>query len=107
MGASWYTGVWHTHRVGKLGKAFQNWRRAILHALRGKQLQKSFFLAWRNACPLQQGTGCMADMIWTEDDMDHFLITVASFSAHKRSWKEQRQERAIWGNKNMASPCLA
>ena len=36
-----------SRRVEKLGKAFQNWRRAMLHLLKGMILKKAYFLAWR------------------------------------------------------------
>ena len=36
----------------------------------------------------------MEDLLWTEDDMDHFLMTVASFETHKRLWKERFKQRA-------------
>ena len=36
-----------SRRVEKLGKAFQNWRRAMLHLLAGMKLKKPYFLAWR------------------------------------------------------------
>ena len=35
----------------------------------------------------------MQDLLWREDDMDHFLHTVASFETHKRLWKAQRAKR--------------
>ena len=36
-----------SRRVEKLGKAFQNWRRAQLHRLEGMKIKKVTFLAWR------------------------------------------------------------
>ena len=41
---------------------------------------------------------CTEDLIWTEDDMDHFLNTVASFETHKQDWKARREERAVRGH---------
>ena len=75
-------------RTEKLGKAFQNWRRVQMKFLADMQKKKIVFMTWR-----QKDNVCMQDWIWTEDDMDHFLHTVASFETHKRLWNARRQER--------------
>ena len=94
-----------SRRVEKLGKAFQNWRRAQLHRLEGMKIKKVTFLAWRvflNEEKVERGESrteevpvCEEDLLWTEDDMDHFLHTVASFETHKRIWKEKLEKRRL------------
>ena len=91
-----------SRRVEKLGKAFQNWRRTQLHLLAGMKI-KVTFLAWRvflNEEKVERGESrteevpvCEEELLWTEDDMDHFVHTVASFETHKRIWKENLQKR--------------
>ena len=36
---------------------------------------------------------CVEDLLWTEDDMDNFLHTYASFETHKRMWQDKREKR--------------
>ena len=79
-----------SRRVEKLGKAFQNYRRAIINILRDMFLKNVYFLAWRHQIISNM---TFADLVWTEDDMEHFLRTVASFETHKRLWLQKRQDR--------------
>ena len=87
-------GTRQTSRSSKLGKAFQNWRRVQLKFLHDMQRKKFFFVSWQRVV---QGENmlCMQDLIWTEDDMDHFLMTVASLETHKRLWKEKGRSGRI------------
>ena len=64
----------------KLGKAFQNYRRTILHMLRRACLLKRIFGIWRSV--RAPAAPDVHDLILTEDDMSHFLKKVASFEAH-------------------------
>ena len=82
-----------SRRVEKLGKAFQNYRRSIIKKLREmveKKKLRSLFEAWRSS---ERSNSALADLVWTVDDMDHFLRTVASFDTHKAIWKPRRQDR--------------
>ena len=58
-----------SRRVEKLGKAFQNYRRAILNILQTLIIKKSYFVAWRHEDPANMA---LSDLLWTEDDMNHF-----------------------------------
>ena len=87
-------------RTEKLGKAFQNWRRVQMKFLAEMQYKKILFMSWKGVAQWRLGLDgqgenkvCMQDLLWREDDMDHFLHTVASFQTHKRLWKAQRAER--------------
>eukprot|EP00974_Lingulodinium_polyedra_P081653 7906716-Lingulodinium_polyedra.AAC.1 len=35
----------------------------------------------------------LADLLWTEDDMEHFLRIAASFERHKAHWKQKHRDR--------------
>ena len=35
----------------------------------------------------------LADLVWTEQDIDEFIRTVAFFDTHKRLWHQEREER--------------
>ena len=84
-----------SRRSEKLGKAFQNWRRALLQKLGDMQKKKELFMQWRSACRRGQLSvvypSCMEDLLWTEDNMDHFLHEFASFDTHKRLWLEKKR----------------
>ena len=82
-----------SRRTFKLGKAFQNWRRAQLKFLQEMHRKKMYFMAWCREAKGERDELCMEDLLWTEDDMDHLLHTVASFETHKHLWKERRVER--------------
>ena len=72
-----------SRRVGKLGKAFQNYRRTILKIHADMMKKKVYFVAWRHR---EKANMAFADLVWTEDDMEHFLRTAASFETHKAMW---------------------
>ena len=79
-----------SRRFSKLGQSFMDYRMKILMVLDKHMIMKIFFVVW-----LKAYTGedlCMEDLCWTEDDMDHFVHTVASFQTHKRDWRKQLQE---------------
>ena len=63
--------------------------------LQNMQMKKIFFMCWQRQWqdPVGLNLLCMEDLVWTEDDMDHFLHTVATFETHKRLWKERRELR--------------
>lgn len=82
--------TWHRRRVEKFGKAFQNYRRAIIHKLDTKLLLDKWMYQWRGECP--EHVVSVADMVWTEQDMDELIRTVASFDSHKRMWQKKRLE---------------
>ena len=82
-----------SRRTYKLGKAFQNWKRVQLKLLQDMQSKKVFFMTWRRAVQKDDNLLCLEDLLWTEDDMDNFLDTVASFETHERLWKQRRTER--------------
>ena len=91
----------------KWRKAFQNWRRSILKTLSEMKNLKCFFVAWRNQVNLlkgKEGDLCLADLLWTEDDMDHFLHTVSSFKARKETWQETRGARQDPTHKDHGKP---
>ena len=46
----------------------------------------------------------LADLLWTEDDMEHFLRTVASLETHKACWKQKRQDRKDENHKDVGKP---
>ena len=77
-----------SHRIHKLGKAFQNYRRAQLKNLAEMQVKK---ICLMGLLPRQHL--CMEDLVWSEDDMEHFLHTICSFETHEHLWKEQREVR--------------
>ena len=70
-------------RSVKMAKSFQNWKRSQLKSLTEMHRTKMFFMAWKREV---QGKGkdlCMEDLLWTEEDMAHFLHTFCSFETHK------------------------
>ena len=103
-----------SRRVEKLGKAFQNYRRAIIKILKDRIFLKKWFQFWlryedetkdpnggysgksylapKQRCSTPTNVS-LADIVWTEQDMDEFLRTVASFDTHKRLWKQKREDR--------------
>ena len=104
--SDWY-GVWsrrhdpwykRSRRADKLGKAFQNYRRAILQKLRGAQLLKRALVAWQLS--KRKAACCPADWIWNEDDMSYFLMTKASFEEHAKRQAIKRKERKDPGHKD-------
>ena len=84
--------VVQTRRTSKLGKAYQNWRRSQLKFLADMKRKKVFFVAWVR-WRWSRGIMCLKDLLWTEDDMDHFLHTVSSFETHKRRWRQELEMR--------------
>ena len=72
-------GTSHNKRVQKLGKAFQNYRRAILHKLETAIFLKKSLYHWRRgalASRKEEGRPLgklqpvsFADWVWTEEDM--------------------------------------
>ena len=76
----------------RLAKAFQIWRRQMLEQLRAMQYKKIFkcFEAWQNFNGTIQ---TKADMIWSREDMDNFLQTVASHTTHKQLWEREQEAR--------------
>ena len=72
-----------SRRQKKLGKAFQNYRRSILHMQWCMMKKKAIWRTWLRATKKEEMT--LEDWLWTEDDMDHFLQTVASFETHEAS----------------------
>ena len=104
--SNWY-GVWsgshdpwykRSRRADKLGKAFPNYRRAILQKLRGAQLLKRALVAWQLS--KRNAACCPADWIWNEDDMSYFLMTKASFEEHAKRQAIKRKERKDPGHKD-------
>ena len=96
--------VVQSRRCIKLGKAYQNYRRAQMRRLDQMPLKKTVFVIWKR---LAQGTVsemCMEDMIWTEDDMDHFLHTECSFQAHKEYHYETEEKRKDPNHKDYSKP---
>ena len=82
----------YSRRAVKLGKAFQNYRRAILHKLRRACLLKRIFSLWRSvSLPVAL---CLLDLILTEDDMSYFLQKVASFEAQVANRRLAKAARA-------------
>ena len=80
-------------REYKLGPAFANYRRAIYRKLTDMRLKKVVFHGWRHG---HRDRMSIAELVWTEEDMDHFLTTVASYESHKKSWLAKREERKHW-----------
>ena len=79
-------------RTAKLGKAFQNYRRAILHLFWGMMVKNRFFEAWwHKTHPTHRRA--LAYLMFTDDDMEHFLNTVASFKEHKDRWHKKLCQR--------------
>ena len=46
----------------------------------------------------------LADLLWTEDDMEHFLRTVASFETHKARWLQKHQDRLDENHRDFGKP---
>ena len=46
----------------------------------------------------------LADLLWTEDDMEHFLRTVASFETHKAHWLQKHQDRRDENHRDFGKP---
>ena len=80
-----------SRRIHKCGKAFQNYRRAMHRVLKDKHLMKVCFKCWNYLRKPEELT--MHDLVWTEDDMDHFLFTFGSFEEHKRRWLQKLEDR--------------
>ena len=74
-------------RECKLGAAFANWRRKILHELRNMMKKKA------DISRGDKSSASLAQLVWTEEDMEVFLRTVASYDAHKKSWLAERKAR--------------
>ena len=79
-----------SRRVEKLGKAFQNYRRAILNIHRDMVKQTRFVVACRRQ---ERSELALADLVWAEDGMAYVLQTVASFEKHKARWLQKRPDR--------------
>ena len=97
-----------SRRAKKLGKSFQNYRRSISNILRDMMKQKAYLMAWRTAFRARRGRPddmALADMVWTEEDMEHFLRTVASFERHKALWLQKRQDRQDKSHKDSGKEC--
>ena len=77
-------------REYKLGPAFANYRRAIYRKPTDVRTKKSVFHGWRYG---HRDRMSIAELVWTEEDMDHFLTTVASYESHKKSWPATREAR--------------
>ena len=78
-------------RIFKLGQSFKDYRMTILMTLDEHLTMKVFFAVWLKA---DRGEDlCMEDLCWTEDNMDHFLHTVASLHTYKRVWRKQLEEQ--------------
>ena len=87
-------GYAHAVRTIKLGAAFKNFRRGIVNLLNRMIKSKLFFMLWRNS-HLHEKYTPFEDMLWTQDNLDYFLRTQASFEAHKAWWLRERQDRMV------------
>ena len=93
-----------SRRCTKTGKAFQNYRRVLLHILRGMVKKKRYFMIWRSLVPKWSHAFKMEDLIWTEDDMENFLNTKASLETHKHLWRERVENRRNPKHKEFGKP---
>ena len=88
------TEVMPSKRATNLAKAFQNYRRTIGCKLEQARLKSSYFKRWH--CVAVPVAPSLHDLVWTEEEMGHFLTTVASFEsqvAHRTRVKAQRENR--------------
>ena len=76
-----------SRRTFSLSKAFQNYRRVVLNALKDWQLKKRVFYRWRRSNDMNGDTVLLSDFIWADADMENFLQTYASYEAQLRSRK--------------------
>ena len=87
-----------SRRIGSLWQSSKNYRRRMLHVLDQHMDKKVFFAVWRKA---YRGEDlCREDLCWTEENMNHFLSTVASHETHARHWHQQLEMR-----QNPYHPC--
>ena len=94
-------------RVWKLGKAFKNYRRTVMHLLEQMKFLKFMFRRWHRVVATAAkarvaGTATdtpkmtlleLSDMVWTDEDMFHFVTHVNTFERHAQWHKEETRRR--------------
>ena len=91
-------------RTVKLGQAYKNYRRNIAFKLAKHFAKKASFAMWLKV--FRKEDICLEDLCFTEEDMDHFLNTVASWEAHEQEWKNSLRRGRTQSTDTMASRCL-
>ena len=97
-----------SQRVYKMGKAYANYRRSIMHQLALARHLKVAFFEWRGILQLKAMRAGLDDVaknaidyehldfenrVWNDEDMRHFLSTKGSFAEHARLHSEEAVAR--------------
>ena len=102
-------------RINSVGKAFANYRRSMKTLLKKMRMIRRLFSWWRVSAQidrlLKRAKDSSAEeksaaesaaehlleasnyLLWTDEDMHHFLFTKGSFAEHKRIHEERAKER--------------